>query len=285
MTAALPPDSSEPVRPDSLRPLGKRRSLPRAPLTLAERTEMDETLSELAAAGVDVDRARTFGECPPGPCGFLSCRHHLGIEVSRAGTVKILSNLDDIESWPQTCSLRAAAEGPLGVPEIAAMLNISAAAVQHIEADGIARMRGGFRVPRRRPAPAPQSVPEVPAAPPPPPAPPERASKLGAADRPKRSRRKRLSSPQPMRPADPARGARLREFLTRHRIRQSELAREIGVSQQLINLVATGRNAISADLARSLALVFGTTSWFWLNPSAGAEPLAFQDGKPAGGAL
>jgi DNA-binding XRE family transcriptional regulator len=271
ISAALPPDASEPIRSD-LRPLGKRRSLPTVALTLAERTEMDETLRELEAEGVNIHRPRTVKDCPPGPCPFFSCRHHLGLEVSDVGTVKLLADIDSIETWPETCSLRVADDGPRHAADVSALLNISLATIQHVEHDGLLRARRGMRRPRQPASPVRgEAAPVVSRT-------PARAPQGSPTPAPEPASAPTHGVPEP------AGGLRLREHLARHGISQAALARELGLSHRHINRICRARQAISADVARLLAIAFRTTTWAWLAPAAGAEPLAFQEGKPAAGA-
>jgi DNA-binding XRE family transcriptional regulator len=251
MTAALPSDASEPIRSDALRVLGKRKSL-YGPLSLAERTAMNDELAALEAEGINVHRPATLADCPSGPCPFFSCRHHLGLEVSDVGTVKLLADIDSVRTWPETCSLRVAADGPQDIADVARLLNVSIATIQHIETSGRRRMRRGLRRPRQPASPvqAEAAPAESPTAAPPPA--PERAPapKLGAPD--------------------PAGGLRLRAHLERHGISQAALARELGLSHRHINRICRARQAISADVARLLAIAFRTTTWAWLAPAAGA---------------
>jgi len=204
--------------------------------------------------------------------------------------VKVLADVETIDSWGETCSLRAAEDGGRQITEVAALLNVSVATVQHLEHDALLRVRRGLRRPRQpaRPEPvqvAPPAPPPLAPSPPPAQASPEPAAPARQEPRPAVRRvRKRSPQPQPLRQADPARGARLRAQLEKHQITQLDLAELLDLSQALVNHLCTGRRDASPAVARALALLFGTTSWFFLAPAAGAEPLAFQEGKPAAGA-
>ena len=55
------------------------------------------------------------------------------------------------------------------------------------------------------------------------------------------------------------------EFMRPMSIRQSRLAREIGVPAPRINAIVQGKRSISADTALRLARALGTSPDFWLN--------------------
>jgi addiction module HigA family antidote len=55
------------------------------------------------------------------------------------------------------------------------------------------------------------------------------------------------------------------EFLEPLKISQYRLAKEIGVSNTLINKIVKGKQGLSPDIAFRLSVFFGTTAKFWLN--------------------
>src|SRR5690606_35397869 len=62
----------------------------------------------------------TRGDCPPGKCGFVSCRHHTALEVShRTGTIKLAFGSEDPDDWPEVvCALDLADGGPMTLETI-----------------------------------------------------------------------------------------------------------------------------------------------------------------------
>jgi predicted transcriptional regulator len=286
---AEPLSSSErgPIRSAALHPLGRRRSV-RGGLTLAERTELHEIESELAAEGVTLGPPATFGECPTeGQCGHVSCRHNLYLDVLPSGAVKLtFADVEIDEIDVDLCGLRQAAAGAqraerdgatgMETPEIGRLLNVTGSSVQQYVHSGLATLkrRLGGRFSRVPAASGGTVAPTEPAA-----AALVPAATEPATERPKR-RRRRAPTKQATRPADLSRGARLRDYLGRHGIAQAELARALGLSQAQVNHLATGRRDVTRDVAQLLALTFGTTTSFWLAPAAGAGGTA----TTAGGA-
>jgi hypothetical protein len=92
-----------------------RRRIP-TKLRVWEREQMDSDVAVLTRAGVYESRPRhgngIDGDCPTGPCGFVSCRHNLFITVRPTGAVKMNFPGKEIDEVGETCSLRVAAEQP-----------------------------------------------------------------------------------------------------------------------------------------------------------------------------
>jgi DNA-binding XRE family transcriptional regulator len=260
--------STSPIRPAALRLVRepqRRHALARAPLSEAERQELLDLEAELRAEGL-LDRPVTRADCVDGPrpCPWAGCRHHLFATILPSGAIK--PDHPGLEVWEMeaSCSLDLADQHSDGMEadEIAELLGVTDSSIRMHLNSGLLALRR--RLGRGRP--------NVPPASPGVAAEPEQATPAATAPevKPPRERRRRAATRQAPRPADPARGARLRDFLAKHRIPQAELARQIGVSQVLVNAVCRGRNSISADLARMLAITFSTTTHFWMTPAAGA---------------
>lgn len=58
------------------------------------------------------------------------------------------------------------------------------------------------------------------------------------------------------------------EFLVPLSISQYRLAKAIGVSEECISAVCTGKRAVTADTALRFAVFFGTSCGFWLGLQA-----------------
>jgi len=87
-----------------------------------------------------VVRPSTRQECHqlPRPCPFVSCRHHLYLDVSpRTGSIKI--NFPDLEvdELEQSCALDVAESGPLGAEELGEVMNLTRERIRQIEQRGL----------------------------------------------------------------------------------------------------------------------------------------------------
>lgn len=75
-----------------------------------------------------VDRPTTRGECEHAlrPCPFVSCRHHLYLDVNPDnGSIKINWPGVELEDMPATCALDVADEGGTTLEDVAIALNLT----------------------------------------------------------------------------------------------------------------------------------------------------------------
>lgn len=87
-------------------------------------------------------RPRTFGECKRTirtDCPFVSCRHHLGIEVLDNGSLFLTR--EDPTSTRRACSLDVANSGPKTLDEVGEILGVTRTRVQQIEQQALAKVR------------------------------------------------------------------------------------------------------------------------------------------------
>jgi hypothetical protein len=125
-----------------MRRKGKRRSktIPRKQM-MRERKKMqvDPKLLELA----DQVRPKTRSEClrMERPCLFVSCKHHLYLDVNpETGSIKL--NFPDKEVWElsETCALDVAARGGLTLEEVGEILNLTRERIRQVEATGLQKL-------------------------------------------------------------------------------------------------------------------------------------------------
>ena len=89
-------------------------------------------------------RPRTRADCErgPRPCLFVSCKHHLYLDVNpRSGSVKL--NFPDKELWElaETCALDVADRGGITLEEVGVIMNLTRERVRQVETSGIHHMR------------------------------------------------------------------------------------------------------------------------------------------------
>jgi hypothetical protein len=70
------------------------------------------------------------------PCPYVGCRHHLYLDVSRSGSIKL--NFPDIEPedlhlMPETCTLDLADRGTLTLEETGQKMNLTRERVRQVE--------------------------------------------------------------------------------------------------------------------------------------------------------
>lgn len=92
-------------------------------------------------------RPRTRGECLHGenadrPCPFVSCKHHLYLDVTSIGSV--LLNFPELQPWqlPITCSLDVADKGDHSLEEVGEFLgSICRERIRQIELGALQKLK------------------------------------------------------------------------------------------------------------------------------------------------
>ena len=120
---------------------GRYRSKTIAPKRL---TRDEKRLAQELAYPEDVERPRTRAEClqMERPCPFVSCEHHLYLDVNPdSGAIKL--NFPHLEVWemPETCSLDVADRGGITLEEVGAILNLTRERIRQVEVRGLVKIR------------------------------------------------------------------------------------------------------------------------------------------------
>jgi hypothetical protein len=121
---------------------GRRRSktIARKQMLRDRRREpVDPKLLELAAQ----KRPHKRCECINGrrPCLFVSCKHHLYLDVNpQTGSIKL--NFPDKEVWElnDTCALDVSERGGMTLEEVGEILNLTRERVRQLEATGLQKL-------------------------------------------------------------------------------------------------------------------------------------------------
>ncbi len=95
----------------------------------------------------EYDRPKTRGDCLHGPhaerpCPFVSCKHHLYLDVNKdTGSIKM--NFPDLEVWEltETCALDIADRGGVTLEEVGALTSRTRGRIQQVETRAIAKLR------------------------------------------------------------------------------------------------------------------------------------------------
>ena len=75
------------------------------------------------------------------PCPFVSCKHHLYLDVSaKTGAIKL--NFPDLEVWEmnETCALDVADRGGTTLEEVGAIMNLTRERIRQVEVKGLAKL-------------------------------------------------------------------------------------------------------------------------------------------------
>lgn len=91
----------------------------------------------------DVAKPAKREECTQSmrPCPFVSCKHHLYLDVSpRTGAIKL--NFPDLEVWEvaESCALDVADRGGATLEDVGAIMNLTRERVRQVEAASLAKL-------------------------------------------------------------------------------------------------------------------------------------------------
>ncbi len=107
-------------------------------------TKEEALLSQELLIPEDVERPVTRAACKdmPRPCPFVSCKHHLYLDVNQeTGSIKL--NFPDVEPWEmrETCSLDVADRGGITLEEVGDILNLTRERIRQVEVRGLLRLK------------------------------------------------------------------------------------------------------------------------------------------------
>lgn len=103
----------------------------------------DLEVGRLLYPETDYYKPRTRGECVDGPrpCPYVSCQHHLYLDVTEAGSIK--KNFPDLEpeEMRETCALDVADRGGATLEDVGKLLNLTRERTRQIEVKAIAQVK------------------------------------------------------------------------------------------------------------------------------------------------
>jgi hypothetical protein len=123
----------------------RKREVRARTISVKRMTKRELELGRLLYPDVeDVEKPRTRAECSSGerPCPFVSCKHHLYLDVSaRTGAIKL--NFPDLEVWEmnETCALDVADRGGTTLEEVGAIMNLTRERIRQVEVKGLAKLQ------------------------------------------------------------------------------------------------------------------------------------------------
>ena len=140
---ALAPAPEHPPVTREQRRSRRKRDVRARTISVKRMTKRELELGRLLYPEVEVDRPVTRADCANGerPCPFVSCQHHLYLDVSaRTGAIKL--NFPDLEVWEmtETCALDVADRGGTTLEEVGAIMNLTRERIRQVEVKGLAKL-------------------------------------------------------------------------------------------------------------------------------------------------
>jgi Sigma-70, region 4 len=121
----------------------RKRDVRARTISVKRMTKRELEMGRLLYPDLEVERPATRAECGAGerPCPFVSCKHHLYLDVSaRTGAIKL--NFPDLEVWEmaETCALDVADRGGTTLEEVGAIMNLTRERIRQVEVKGLAKL-------------------------------------------------------------------------------------------------------------------------------------------------
>lgn len=121
----------------------RKRDVRARTISVKRMTKRELEIGRLLYPETDYWRPRTRSECVDGPrpCPFVSCKHHLFIDVSpRTGAIKL--NFPDLEVWElaESCALDVADRGGTTLEDVGAIMNLTRERIRQVEVKALAKL-------------------------------------------------------------------------------------------------------------------------------------------------
>ncbi|HRH00220.1 MAG TPA: sigma factor-like helix-turn-helix DNA-binding protein [Polyangiaceae bacterium] len=121
----------------------RKRDVRARTISVKRMTKRELELGRMMYPDSEVERPKTRVECASGerPCPFVSCKHHLYLDVSaKTGAIKL--NFPDLEVWEmtETCALDVADKGGTTLEEVGAIMNLTRERIRQVEVKGLAKL-------------------------------------------------------------------------------------------------------------------------------------------------
>jgi hypothetical protein len=137
-------EGGPPATSRKVRRRGRRTRMRSRTIAMKRLTKEELRLGALLYPPVDEPRPRTRADCrdQPRPCPWVSCKHHLYLDVNPdTGSIKL--NFPDLEVWEMkdTCSLDIADRNGITLEEVGDIMNLTRERIRQVEVRGLLRLK------------------------------------------------------------------------------------------------------------------------------------------------
>jgi len=147
--SSLPTDGATALRPDEdgitreQRRSRRKREIRARTISVKRMTKRELEIGRLLYPENGYWKPRTREECAggPRPCPFVSCKHHLFVDVSaRTGAIKL--NFPDLDVWDmnESCALDVADRGGTTLEDVGAIMNLTRERIRQVEVKALAKL-------------------------------------------------------------------------------------------------------------------------------------------------
>lgn len=122
----------------------RKREVRAKTISVKRMTKRELELGRMLYPDMEISRPVSRNEClgAERPCPFVSCKHHLFLDVSaKTGAIKL--NFPDLEVWEmkETCALDVADRGGTTLEEVGAIMNLTRERIRQVEVKGLAKLK------------------------------------------------------------------------------------------------------------------------------------------------
>jgi hypothetical protein len=121
----------------------RKRDVRARTISVKRMTKRELEIGKLLYPETDYYKPKQRAECAEGPrpCPYVSCKHHLFIDVSpRTGAIKL--NFPDLEVWElgESCALDVADRGGTTLEDVGAIMNLTRERIRQVEVKALAKL-------------------------------------------------------------------------------------------------------------------------------------------------
>lgn len=121
----------------------RKRAVRARTISVKRMTKRELEIGRLLYPEEEHERPAERGACASGirPCPYVSCKHHLYVDVSpRTGAIKI--NFPDLEVWEMgdSCALDVADRGGTTLEDVGAIMNLTRERIRQVEVKALAKL-------------------------------------------------------------------------------------------------------------------------------------------------
>ena len=121
----------------------RKRDVRARTISVKRMTKRELEIGRLLYPETDYWKPRPRADCAngPRPCPYVSCKHHLFIDVSaRTGAIKV--NFPDLEVWEmnESCALDVADRGGTTLEDVGAIMNLTRERIRQLEVKALAKL-------------------------------------------------------------------------------------------------------------------------------------------------
>ncbi len=122
----------------------RKREVRARTISVKRMTKRELEIGRMLYPETDYYKPRTRAECLEGarPCPYVSCQHHLYLDVSsKTGAIKL--NFPDLEVWEmnESCALDVADRGGTTLEDVGAIMNLTRERIRQVEVKALAKLQ------------------------------------------------------------------------------------------------------------------------------------------------